>query len=204
VTYRTDSPYDLEEEAYEADDDEEPRRGLLSWILIVAVLMGTGSGSALIWRTFGGGPILPSLTSLASTTTSVASVEKVSGQGDSAALATLRQEVTGSVQSTQQLLAAQQAEIKRLSEQVSALSNKLELLQRPVTSAQAAIPVPVPAPAAAPAPKAVTHAPKKKPDAPKPVAAKPAEVKPAEAKPVEAKPIPGPISTGGAPLQLSR
>ncbi|MBR1120996.1 hypothetical protein JQ628_05675 [Bradyrhizobium lablabi] len=196
MTYRTDSPYDLEEEAYEADDDEEPRRGLLSWLLIIAMLMGTGSGSALIWRTFGGGPVM------ASTTTAAAPAEKAPGQGD---LAALRREVTGSVQSTQQLLAAQQAEIKRLSEQVAALSNKLELLQRPVTSAQAAIPVPVvPAPAAAPAPKAVTHAPKKKPDAPKPVAAKPAETKPAEAKPVEAKPTNGPISTGGAPLQLSR
>jgi hypothetical protein len=100
-------------------------------------------------------------------------------------------EVTGSVQSTQQLLAAQQAEIKRLTEQVSALSGKLELLQRPVTSAQAAIPVP--------APKAVVPAPKKKPEIAKPVAAKPADVKPAEAKPTN-----GPISTGGAPLQLSR
>jgi uncharacterized coiled-coil protein SlyX len=192
VTYRTDTSYAVEDEAYDTEDDE-PRRGLGSWILILALLMGTGSGSALIWRTFGGGSILPSLTS---STVAVAAAEKPSAQAD---LSALRQEITGSVQSTQQVLAAQQAEIKRLSEQVSALNGKLELLQRPVTSAQAAIPAPVP-----PAPKAVAPAPKKKPEAAKPIAAKPDEAKPFEAKPVEAKPAGGPISTGGAPLQLNR
>lgn len=189
MAYRTDDSRVVDDDLYEVDEDE-PRRGLLSWILIVALLIGTGSGSALIWRTFGGGPILTSLTS---TTTAIATTERPSGRAD---LDVLRQEITGSVQSTQQLLAAQQAEIKRLTEQVSALSGKLELLQRPVTSAQAAIP--------APAPKAVVPAPKKKPEIAKPVAAKPADVKPADVKPAEAKPTNGPISTGGAPLQLSR
>jgi uncharacterized coiled-coil protein SlyX len=188
VAYRTDDSHAVDDD-YEVDEEEEPRRGLLSWILIIALLAGTGSGSAVLWRTFGGGPILTSLTS---TTTAVAAAEKPSGRGD---LDLLRQEITGSVQSTQQLLAAQQAEIKRLAEQVSALSGKLEMLQRPVTSAQAAIPAPVPAP------KAVVPAPKKKPEIAKPVAAKPSD---ADAKPAEAKPTNGPISTGGAPLQLSR
>jgi hypothetical protein len=192
VTYRTDDSHAVDDDLYEVDE-EEPRRGLLSWILIVALLAGTGSGSAMLWRTFGGGPILASLTS---PTTAIATTERPSGRAD---IDVLRQEITGSVQSTQQLLAAQQAEIKRLTEQVSALSGKLELLQRPVTSAQAAIPVP--------APKAVVPAPKKKPEIAKPVAAKPsdakpADVKPADTKPAEAKPTNGPISTGGAPLQL--
>jgi len=177
VAYRTDDAYDVGDEAYDVDE-EEPKRGLASWILIVALLMGTGSGSALLWRTFGGGPILPPLTS-----TSVASAEKQPGQGD---LEALRQQITGSIQSTQQLVVAQQAEIKRLSDQVSALQGKLDLLQRPVTSAQAAMPAAVP--------KTVAPAPKKKSDVVKPVAA----------KPVEVKPTPGPISTGGAPLQLNR
>jgi len=127
----------------------------------------------------GGGPILPSLTSA---TISTASAEK---QGD---LDVLRQQITGSVQSTQQLLAAQQAEIKRLSDLVSVLSGKLDLLQRPVTSAQAAMP-------AVAAPKTVAPAPKKKSDVVKPVAAKPGELKPTTT---------GAISTGGAPLQLNR
>ena len=190
MSYRTDDSYAVGNETYDADEDDAPRRGLLSWILIVTLLMGTGSGSALIWRTFGGGPILPAI---ASTPVSVAAVEKPSGQGD---LRALRQEITGTVQSTQQVLAAQQAEIKRLSEQVSALSSKLEMLQRPVTSAQGAMP--------APAPNAVAPAPKKKPDAAKPAAAKPAEAKTADSKPGEVKPGSGPISTGGAPLQLNR
>jgi hypothetical protein len=189
VTYRTDQNYDVEDEAYD-EDEEEPKRGLLSWILITALLMGSGSGSAVLWRTFGGGPILPSLASVTSPVLT-ATAEKQAGQGD---LDGLRQQITGSVQSTQQLLAAQQAEIKRLSEQVAVLSGKLDLLQRPVTSAQAAIP--------APAPKAVMPAPPKKPDVVKPVATKPAEAKPAGAKPAAVNP--SPISTGGAPLQLSR
>jgi hypothetical protein len=194
LTYRTDSSYSVEE-SYEADDDE-PRRGVLSWILIVAMLMGTGSASALIWRTFGGGPILPSTTSITAPA-AVAATQKPSTESE---LAALRQEITGSVQSTQAVLATQQAEIKRLSEQVSALSSKLELMQRGVASAQAAIPVPQP----------VAPAPKQKPEAAKPAAAKPARAKPAEArlteqpKPVENNPANGPVSTGGTPLQLGR
>lgn len=79
------------------------------------------------------------------------------------------------MQSTERLLAAQQAEIKRLSDQVVVLSGKLDLLQRPLSSAQAALPAAAPAPAA-----------------PKPVAA---------AKPKKpAVQSTGSISTGGAPL----
>jgi hypothetical protein len=90
VAYRADDSYGVDGEAYDVDE-EEPRRGLLSWILIVALLMGTGSGSALLWRTFAGGPIIAS-------PTSTASAEKPSGQGD---LEAIRQQITGSVQSTQ-------------------------------------------------------------------------------------------------------
>lgn len=197
MTYRTDSPYALEEEAYEADD-EEPRRGLLSWILIIAMLMGTGSASAVVWRTFAGGPILSAMSS--NPISAIAVAERPAAAASAPAqdeLASLRQEIAGSVQSTQQLLTAQQAEIKRLSDQVSALSSKLELIQRPVNSAQAAIPVPVAPQAAAP----------KKKEAAKPVAAKPASPKPAaDTKPAtDTRPATGgPISTGGAPLQFNR
>jgi hypothetical protein len=176
VAYQTDDSYGVDGEACDVDE-EELRRGLLSRILIVALLTGAGSGSALLWHTFAGGPIIPS-------PTSTASADKPSGQGD---LEALRQQITGSVQSTQQLL-AQQAEIKRLSDQVLRLSGKLDLLQRPVTSAQAAM-------RAVAAPKTVAAAPKKKSDVAKPVAAKPGELKPTTT---------GAISTGGTPLQLSR
>lgn len=86
-------------------------------------------------------------------------------------LRALQQQIAGSVQTTERLLAAQQAEIKRLSDQVVVLSGKLDLLQRPLTSAQGAIPPP--------APKPVTSAAKPKP------------------APVQTT---GTISTGGAPL----
>jgi hypothetical protein len=143
VTYRTDHFYALEQEAYEADD-AEPKRGLAFRILIVSILMGIGSGSALIWRPFGGGAIPPTR---ALTATAGAAIKKPAGRDD---LAAPRQEIAGSVQSSQQLLAAQQAEIKRLSNEVVALAGKLELLH-PMTSAQAAMPTPGPARPPAPA-----------------------------------------------------
>src|SRR5690349_17386928 len=98
------------------------------------MLVGTGSGSALLWRAAGGGSLLHSMTSSAPSVTVAA---KAATPGD---LDAIRQQITSLNQSNQQLLAAQQAEIKRLTDQVATLSGKLELLQRPVTSAQAAIP----------------------------------------------------------------
>jgi len=172
----------------EADEAEEaaPGSNWLARIVIVAMLVGTGSGSALLWRAAGGGSLLPQ--SMTSSAPSAAVAAKAATPGD---LDTIRQQITSLNQSNQQLLAAQQAEIKRLTDQVATLSGKLELLQRPVTSAQAAIPLakPVAPPAAA----------KKKQDTAKPVAAVKPEPKPG----VDPKPT-GAISTGGAPLQLTR
>src|SRR5256885_17220735 len=111
VAYRTDDSHAVDDDLYEVDEEEEPRRGLLSWILIVALLVGTGSGSALIWRTFGGGPILTSLTS---TTTVLATTERPSGRGD---LDALRQEIPRAGQSAQQLAGAQQRGDKRPNEE---------------------------------------------------------------------------------------
>jgi uncharacterized coiled-coil protein SlyX len=134
------------------------------------MLAAAGSGSALLWRGYGD----PSFTAVAATAAPVAG--KPVGLGD---LQALQQQVAASMQSTEKLLTAQQAEIKRLTDQLSLLSGKLDLLQRPVTSAQAALPPP--------APKPVAPAPRKKPAAPQPA---------------------GAISTGGAPLappvQLTR
>ncbi len=129
------------------------------YIVIVALLVGTGSGSALLWRAAGGGP----LQSMLPQSSSVAA--KTAGPGEVDALRQQVQQLTSLNQSAQQSLAAQQAEIKRLSEQVATLSGKLDLVQRPVTSAQAAIP---PAKPAA----------KKKLETPKPVAAVKPEPKP--------------------------
>jgi uncharacterized coiled-coil protein SlyX len=169
VTYRADDNSYEQADSYE-EPDEEPRRSVLSTLVVVLLLAATGSGSALLWRIYGSGPGIPSAEK------AVATADKPVGLNDFQAF---QQQITGSMQSTQQLLTAQQAEIKRLSDQVSALTGKLDLLQRPVAAAQGALPAPAPKPAA-PAPKN----------------------KPSEAKPA------GAISTGGtplpAPVQLSR
>lgn len=164
--------------------DQEPGRGPLFHIVIGVMLVCFGSGSALVARAYGMGlPTLPSFTSVASSAAPVG--VKPAALSD---LQALQQQVAGSVQSTERLLAAQQAEIKRLSDQVVALSGKLDLLQRPLSSAQAALPAAVPAP---PAPK------------PKPVAAAKPK-KPAAAQSTGAISTgtisTGTISTGGAPL----
>lgn len=173
MTYRIDD---------EIDDapDQNPGRGPLFHIVIGVMLACFGSGSALVARAYGMGlPTLPSFasgTSVASSTSAANSPAPVAVKPVALSdLQALQQQVAGSLQSTERLLAAQQAEIKRLSDQVVVLSGKLDLLQRPLSSAQAALPTQTPAPA------------------PKPVAA----AKPK--KPAQAQST-GTISTGGAPL----
>lgn len=154
--------------------DQEPGRGPLFHIVIGVMLVCFGSGSALVARAYGMGlPTLPSFSSGTSVASSPAPVAvKPVALSD---LQALQQQLAGSVQATERLLAAQQAEIKRLSEQVVVLSGKLDLLQRPLSSAQAALPTQAPA------------------AAPKPVAA----AKPKKPAPVQTT---GSTSTGGAPL----
>ena len=190
MTHRTIDDWD--EEADEAEEAGSGR-GWLAYIVIGGLLVGTGSGSALLWHAAGGGPLQSMLPQSAASSAPMAA--KV---GEVDALRQQVQQMTSLNQSAQQSLAAQQAEIKRLSEQVATLSGKLDLVQRPVTSAQAAI---------LPAKPAVPPVAKKKPETPKPVAAVKPEPKP-ESRPdskqgVDPKPT-GAISTGGAPLQLTR
>ena len=163
MTYRAD-----EDEDYDDTPDEKPGSRALVRIVVAVMLAGAGSGSALLWRAYGTGlPAFPSSTSVATTGAAPAADKPVRLMD----LQAFQQQIAGAVQSTEKLLTTQQAEIKRLSDQLSALSGKLDLLQRPVTSAQAALPPP--------APKPVVPAPRK--------------------KPVTLQPE-GAISTGGAPL----
>jgi uncharacterized coiled-coil protein SlyX len=159
----------------EAGDLQQPAPGRRRWvpIAVAAGLALFGSASALLWNTWGGGlPALPSFTSSAAPGGAPAETpDKTVGLKDFQAF---QQQIAATAQSTAQLVAAQQAEIKRLSDQVAALAAKIDALQRPAASAQAAAPVPPP-PAPAPA---------------------------ARKKPAAAKLPPG-ISTGGAPLPLT-
>jgi uncharacterized coiled-coil protein SlyX len=152
-----------------------PRRSrtILLGIAVMALAV-IGAGSAVVWHSFGGSlPALPSFTSMSGTEPSappaVAVADKPVGLKD---LQALQQQITGSIQSNAQLLASQQAELKRLADQVVVLTAKVDLLERPAASAQASVPPPAP-PSPAPA------APRKRPAAPK---------------------QPAGISVGGAPL----
>jgi uncharacterized coiled-coil protein SlyX len=157
----------------QTEDLHQPAPGRRRWvpIAVAAGLALFGSASALLWHAWDGGfPALPSFTS--ATAPGAASTEapdKTVGLKDFQAF---QQQIAATVQSTAQLVAAQQAEIKRLSDQVAALAAKIDTLQRPAASAQAAAPVPPPP---APAPAAA----RKRPAAPK---------------------QPPGISVGGAPL----
>lgn len=154
-----------------------PRRRRWVTIAVAAALLAViGGSSAVLWRSYSGSlPAFPSLPSFASTTEPAAApaavADKPVGTKDFQAL---QQQIAGSAQSTAQLLAAQQAELKRLADQVAVLTAKVDLLERPAASAQASLPAAQPAPAA----------PRKRPAAPK---------QPAAA-----------ISVGGAPLPPPR
>jgi uncharacterized coiled-coil protein SlyX len=156
------------------DETEElhqpvPERRRWVWIAVVVGLAIFGAGSAFLWNAWGNGlPALPSFASLTAPGAAPAdTADKTVGLKDFQAF---QQQIAGTMQSTAQLLAAQQAEIKRLSDQVAALTAKIDALQPPAASAQAAIAAPPPPPSSAA---------RKKPAAPKPAAA---------------------ISVGGAPL----
>jgi uncharacterized coiled-coil protein SlyX len=134
----------------EIEDLHQPVPERRRWvpIAVVAGLALLGSASALLWYVWGNGlPALPSFTSsVAAPGAAPAEVpDKTVGLKDFQAF---QQQIAATLQSTAQLVAAQQADIKRLSDQVAALTAKLDTLQNPATSAPAATPAPPPAPAA--------------------------------------------------------
>jgi hypothetical protein len=149
-----------------------PARRSWLWAAGVAGLAIFGIASAFAWRAYDGGPLtLPSLLSGTGQTAAPPAVAAADKPVTLKDLQALQQQIAGPLQSNAQLLAAQQAEIKRLSDQVSALAAKVEALEHPPASAQASLPAAAPSPAPA--------APRKKPAAPK---------------------QPPGISVGGAPL----
>jgi uncharacterized coiled-coil protein SlyX len=132
-------------------------------IAIVAGLAVFAVASALLWNVWGDGLLaLPSFTS-ATAPVPAEVPDKTVGLKEFEAL---QQQIAASAQSTAQSIAAQQAEIKRLSDQVSALAARIEQLQNPAPAAQATATVPTPPPAAPAAPagrKRPNSAPKQPP-----------------------------------------
>jgi hypothetical protein len=164
VIYRTNDAYRTDDVDYEPEEPPKRRRGFR--LIVVVALAIVGIVSALIWRAYGGsGPAFPSFTSASAP--SAATGDKAVGIKDFQAF---QQQLASQMQASTQLLGSQQAEIKRLSEQVAALAAKLDEFQHAVTFPQPAPTASVPKPAAPPV--------RKKPAAPKPVGASPAETPP--------------------------
>jgi uncharacterized coiled-coil protein SlyX len=168
VTYRL-------EDDVEYEPEEAPRRRRWISVIVFLGLAATGSASAFLWRAFGNNiPTLPSFSSA-----SPADGDKVVMLKD---LQAFQQQITSQTQTATQLLGSQQAEIKRLSEQMTALATKLETLQRSVTSAPVAPPASVQGAPPAPVP-----------------------LPPVRKKPVVPKPVEGPSADApSSPLPLSR
>jgi uncharacterized coiled-coil protein SlyX len=157
---------------YEAEQAPAPQR--IRWVTIAVaagLLAATGVASAFAWRAYGIPLTLPSFAWVTGQPATPAVVaDKPVTLKD---LQALQQQIAGPLQSNAQLLAAQQAEFKRLSDQVSALTAKVDALEHPPASAQASLPASAPPPPAA-----------------------------ARKKSAAPKPPPG-ISTGGAPLPVA-
>jgi uncharacterized coiled-coil protein SlyX len=152
VTYRIDDDVDYE---------PEPESRRRPWITIVVVvgLATIGIISAVVWRSYGISlPAFPTFFS-----GNVPTAPPVDKAAELRELQALQQQSVGQMQTVLQLLTSQQAEIKKLSDQVTALTGKVDVIQHSVTAAQ-----PIPAPAV---PKPV--APRKKLAPSSPIVANP-------------------------------
>jgi uncharacterized coiled-coil protein SlyX len=148
VTWQRDNDYD-EETDYEVDEVEPPRRRRLMLVIFLVAAL-TGIVSAFAWRTYGGSAY-PSF-AFGSSPTAPAEPKMV-GLDEFHAF---QQQVGGQLQVNAETLAAQQAEVKRLSEQMAALSAKIDALQSAITSARADMPAPARAKKPKPSPSIST------------------------------------------------
>jgi hypothetical protein len=125
VTFRSDDDVD-----YEPEEIEAPERRRWPSYVVVVMLAATGIVSAFLWRAYGNnGPVPASFGSTPS-----------ADAGDKAAVLrdfqAVQQQIVAQTQAATQLLTSQQAEIKRLSDQMATLNAKLDGLQHSVASVQ--------------------------------------------------------------------
>lgn len=146
MTYRIDDDrYDEPEEEPKraswvstADEpEEEPKRA--NWVstAVVALLLACiGVGLAFFWRAYGGSvSALPSAASVSGPAAAPPGGVTGATEKGLSDLQAVQQQLAGQMQAATQLLASQQAEIKRLSDQLAALTGKIDALQQPVTPA---------------------------------------------------------------------
>jgi uncharacterized coiled-coil protein SlyX len=140
---------------HDVDYEVPPVPARRRWVVpvVVACLVLVGAGSALAWHSWGSG--WPSWPTLALGTTPPETEKPVALKDFQA----LQQQAAAAAQSSAQQIAAQQAEIKRLADQVAALAGRIDTLQN--TAAPAATPAPPAPPPAAPRKRAA--APKQQP-----------------------------------------
>jgi uncharacterized coiled-coil protein SlyX len=166
----------LERPAEEPSNPLRPaRRGWPLVLVLLIVLALVGSGGVYAWANMG--PLIQSLARQAP--------DGAADPGDKAAIPELlatQQKANEDLEALSKAVAGQQQELKRVTDQLTALNSKVDAMQRPVLPLQAVLPAVAsqpPAPIAQAAPKPRKPAP---PRTPKPT---------------------GPISTGGAPLTAS-
>src|ERR1700688_262090 len=114
--------YDNNDDGYDPPEEPESKRRVPFIVISVCVLAIIGSGSAFAWRAYGGSPY-PSFAFGSSSPGPTA--PKMVGLDEFHAY---QQQVAGQLQSNAQALAAQQAEVKRLSDQMAAVSAKMDTL----------------------------------------------------------------------------
>jgi uncharacterized coiled-coil protein SlyX len=157
--------YDNNDQDYEDPPPEPARKRRVSPTIIGALLLAIiGSGSAFAWRAFGGSPYPSFAVGIGYT----ARDQKMVGLDEFRAF---QEQIAEQIKSNAQGLAAQQAEVKRLSDQLAAVLAKADAVQSSIASARAALP-------AAP------------PKSPKPAAAKQKTPVPTSAPPVQLAPTP--------------
>lgn len=156
------------DDEFENEEDEERKPRLWVSALVCIALAATGSGAAFAWHRYAGGELITG--ALTAAPKAAPASQAVAAQDALLkSLAQAQQNATAIAQRNQDLLQAQAAEIKRLSEAVAQLSTHVDGLS--MRNAQAAVPPPAPKKPAAP--KVVQH----KPAAPAPLSLAPEEKK---------------------------
>jgi uncharacterized protein HemX len=133
TNYRLDEDYDSESEYLDTAEAEEPARRPWRMIAIVLLLVCLGSALAFGWRYFGN-----DYAGLAGQKTEA----KPDGTITLQELQQSQQATAADAQQNQEMLAAQQAQIKRLSEQIAQVAGNLDSLRASMEGAQASDPQP--------------------------------------------------------------